>query len=509
MGVLQEFERRLEGAVEGFFARAFRPGSSPSSSPRRSSATADTQHVTADGVVVPNVYRIEVSTKDHERLETFGASLPRELGRGLVATAERGWLLRGPVKVRIAPTTGPVRPLPARRAGRAVESHSAASGAAPSAASAGTARSCRERRPSRPHPGDRPVPKHDTSCSRVRSGGEAGTTVPVTGDRVTMGRHSECDSPSTTPPCPASTRHWSAATMAGGSSTSAPPTAPRQRDPRCRAAVVPATASSSVWRSWSSWRPEVPIELLTLLKFGSCSCCTCSWPHRQAVVTDLYGPRRKAAPRRRPPVGLRTPRPRPLAQGPPRRSSSTRRPASPWSSAERRGVVLGRSADVDVVVDDVYVSDEHAEILADGGGWSVRDLGSTNGTFLNGAKVTRPTPLAAGDQLRLGKTACRGAAMRRVVAAGGHRRRQGAHVATRTPTSSATACSPSPTAWAVTSPARSRPRPPRSSPSARSTAGVLRRGTRSTRCAPPSSPPTTPSHRWPRTSRPTAAWARR
>lgn len=68
------------------------------------------------------------------------------------------------------------------------------------------------------------------------------------------------------------------------------------------------------------------------------------------------------------------------------------------------GVILGRGATADVIVDDVYTSDEHAEILPDNGSWSVRDLGSTNGTFLNGAKVTRPTPLAAGDQLRLGKT---------------------------------------------------------------------------------------------------------
>jgi pSer/pThr/pTyr-binding forkhead associated (FHA) protein len=69
-----------------------------------------------------------------------------------------------------------------------------------------------------------------------------------------------------------------------------------------------------------------------------------------------------------------------------------------------RTITLGRATGVDIPLDDVYASDEHAQIVPDDGGWSVRDLGSTNGTFLNGAKLTRVTPLASGDQLRLGKT---------------------------------------------------------------------------------------------------------
>jgi hypothetical protein len=103
MGVLQDFEKRLEGAVEGFFARAFRSGLQPIELAKAVQRYAeDHQHVTSDGVVVPNVYRVQVSEKDHERLSTFGASLPRELGEVVVSTAaDRGWSLRGPVKIRV------------------------------------------------------------------------------------------------------------------------------------------------------------------------------------------------------------------------------------------------------------------------------------------------------------------------------------------------------------------------------------------------------------------------
>lgn len=103
MGVLQEFERRLEGAVEGFFSRAFRSGIQPLELARAVQRyMADHQHVTADGVVVPNVHRFRVGTKDHGRLSAFGTSLTRELGEVVARTAaERGWVLRGPVKVRV------------------------------------------------------------------------------------------------------------------------------------------------------------------------------------------------------------------------------------------------------------------------------------------------------------------------------------------------------------------------------------------------------------------------
>lgn len=65
---------------------------------------------------------------------------------------------------------------------------------------------------------------------------------------------------------------------------------------------------------------------------------------------------------------------------------------------------IGRSPDAGVVIEDGYASDEHALVAADNGGWLVRDLGSTNGTFVNGAKITGETTLHSGDQIRIGKT---------------------------------------------------------------------------------------------------------
>jgi hypothetical protein len=67
------------------------------------------------------------------------------------------------------------------------------------------------------------------------------------------------------------------------------------------------------------------------------------------------------------------------------------------------GAVLGRSRDCDVVLADPNVSRRHAEIRPDGsGGWTVHDLGSTNGVKVNGRRIDGPTALKTGDRLALG-----------------------------------------------------------------------------------------------------------
>ncbi len=64
---------------------------------------------------------------------------------------------------------------------------------------------------------------------------------------------------------------------------------------------------------------------------------------------------------------------------------------------------IGREADLDIVIDNVAVSRRQAEVRLDSGGWMLRDLGSGNGTFLNGRRVDGTAPLRPGDEISFGK----------------------------------------------------------------------------------------------------------
>ena len=57
-----------------------------------------------------------------------------------------------------------------------------------------------------------------------------------------------------------------------------------------------------------------------------------------------------------------------------------------------------------LVLDDDYASGRHARVFYDDKSWFVEDLGSTNGTHVNGERITAPTQLQAGTQLRIGTT---------------------------------------------------------------------------------------------------------
>ena len=71
-------------------------------------------------------------------------------------------------------------------------------------------------------------------------------------------------------------------------------------------------------------------------------------------------------------------------------------------SLDGTSFLIGRSSKADLVVLDRSMSREHARLVRDGEEWKVEDLGSRNGTFLNGQTVTAPTVLSPGDTVTVG-----------------------------------------------------------------------------------------------------------
>ena len=73
-------------------------------------------------------------------------------------------------------------------------------------------------------------------------------------------------------------------------------------------------------------------------------------------------------------------------------------------SLDSRPILIGRADDSTLVLDDDYASTRHARIAPQGDDWYVEDLGSTNGTYLDRAKVSGPTRVPLGVPVRIGKT---------------------------------------------------------------------------------------------------------
>ncbi len=68
------------------------------------------------------------------------------------------------------------------------------------------------------------------------------------------------------------------------------------------------------------------------------------------------------------------------------------------------GGVIGRSRDCEIVLEDAGISRHHAELRPHEDGWTIEDLGSTNGVRINGREIHGARPLSAGDRLELGST---------------------------------------------------------------------------------------------------------
>jgi pSer/pThr/pTyr-binding forkhead associated (FHA) protein len=73
-------------------------------------------------------------------------------------------------------------------------------------------------------------------------------------------------------------------------------------------------------------------------------------------------------------------------------------------SLDGRPILVGRADDSTLVLDDDFASTRHARLSLRGTDWYVEDLGSTNGTYLDRAKVTAPLRVPLGAPIRIGKT---------------------------------------------------------------------------------------------------------
>ncbi len=84
---------------------------------------------------------------------------------------------------------------------------------------------------------------------------------------------------------------------------------------------------------------------------------------------------------------------------------------SRWAPGSRirvsPGAVIGRDGANEVVMDEDTVSARHALLRFDGRRWWVEDLDSTNGTFVNGQRVTGARAVRSGDEIRFGRVAVR------------------------------------------------------------------------------------------------------
>lgn len=66
--------------------------------------------------------------------------------------------------------------------------------------------------------------------------------------------------------------------------------------------------------------------------------------------------------------------------------------------------IIGRAPESNIVLDDTYASQQHAVVLAQQDSYFIEDLGSTNGTYVNGRRISYPLELRQGDRIKIGKT---------------------------------------------------------------------------------------------------------
>ncbi len=155
---------------------------------------------------------------------------------------------------------------------------------------------------------------------------------------------------------------------------------------------------------------------LILLRFGL---LLVLWAFVFAVVyslrTDLFGQRVRRLPAQThanaaPFIAAANPDPRtePLIAAPSTPASRLVIVSGPKSGLELpltgEPLTIGRSSESGLIIRDDYTSTHHARLMLWDGNWVIQDLDSTNGTFLDGDRVTLPTPVPLNTPIRIGTT---------------------------------------------------------------------------------------------------------
>ncbi len=451
MGVLKRFEQRLEGLVNGTFAKVFKSEVQPVEIAGALQRECDNNATiwNRDRTVVPNDFIVELSAPDYERLSPYSGQLGDELA-GLVRdyAKQQRYTFMGPIKVHLekaddldtglyrvrsrtlasssSPSAQPLDPghagpaAPPPGQGRPGGYGYPPAGAPPMPAAPPPGTGAGGPRPGAVSP-HRPPGAPATPRAPARCAAGSRSTAPATRSPARRWSWAAAPTPtcgSTTPACPAGTAR-SGPERPRRSKISGPPTASwwtGSRPPALRS----ATARGSSWAAPPSFSGKPKGEAgamseltLTVMRLGFLAVL---WLFVivavQVIRSDLFGTRVTQR-------GARRESARPQASGrqsaPPqqrqRRGAPTKLVVSEGTltgttvALQGQTITLGRAHDSTIVLDDDYASSRHARIYPDRDGqWIVEDLGSTNGTYLDRSRLTSPTPVPLGAPIRIGKT---------------------------------------------------------------------------------------------------------
>src|SRR5215207_987752 len=109
MGIFARFEKKVEGAVNGVFARAFKGDVQPVEITARLQRELDAEAklMSRDKRLVPNQFSVHLAQSDHDKLSPYAKTLNTEIGAELRRHArEMGYVFNGPIKIDFELDTG-------------------------------------------------------------------------------------------------------------------------------------------------------------------------------------------------------------------------------------------------------------------------------------------------------------------------------------------------------------------------------------------------------------------